>query len=398
MVAAGGDGDSKDSDTSLPDLKPAVATSSTRGRIEFSTPSTATAGAVAPAPIPTSPPQPSPTREFQATRFEDGLVVFRLDGGPSEFDEQTRGDVFGVRPAWMGDRAKPVRTLSGRVVDAHGDPIAGAAVVGSKMPAVMPGPTTGAGEFGGRAGTLSDSSGRFSFEVPAHGVTLVARSRDHGWSEPLSIPAGADGMKELELVLEGMATLSGTFTIEGAAAQGTVSVLRRDDTTRVLARARIDDEGTYALELPEGAYAVRAQESLGAGWTEGETGRRRTVDLDLHAGDEITQNFLFKAGLTVEVRSKPGGAKVSYYLAEDHVESYEELSEMIRDPLVTVLNAAPMPDDDERFAVFEGVEHTTFSVCATSFNFGNPTSTVWDCKRISVEDGQTSYAVLFDPL
>lgn len=159
----------------------------------------------------------------------------------------------------------PEGTVTGRVVDAHGNPVVGAAVLG--------GPFLGsltAQEFRGSAGALTDNDGRFVLAIPkGSSVSLVAAKSHGGLSRVRTTAVGTD----TELVLEPVAWLTGTIEDPNAPTGRTLSVWNEG----LSMAAEVDASGRFQVgPLPAGAYNMRP---LMLGGTRTSTYPTATVEL-----------------------------------------------------------------------------------------------------------------------
>ncbi|MEO7093947.1 MAG: carboxypeptidase-like regulatory domain-containing protein, partial [Polyangiales bacterium] len=151
----------------------------------------------------------------------------------------------------------PGRSVSGRVLDTAGMPVAKAKVAagmllsGGGAELYMPEESIGAKD------TETDAEGRFSLEgFPPAAVTIVSGKADVGRSPSLRLPASPDSAT-LELVLQKTTGLDGTITREGKPLPDTVVIANPLGAVSSNFFVTTGADGTFALDaLAPGSYVV----------------------------------------------------------------------------------------------------------------------------------------------
>jgi protocatechuate 3,4-dioxygenase beta subunit len=137
-------------------------------------------------------------------------------------------------------------TLEGFVVDAHGQPVAGAEVtaVGGAEP----------------VRTTTGDSGGFALEVDTGTWRVSARRGDAVGhiATPLSVAPG-ETLRGLTVTLGGASGIEGTVSANGAPVRGAVLVASPRGGAGELGRATSAVDGTWRMDLPPGEYDVAAR-------------------------------------------------------------------------------------------------------------------------------------------
>lgn len=151
----------------------------------------------------------------------------------------------------------PGRSISGRVLDSAGMPVAKATVAAGTV-------LSGGGselyienESVGAKSAETDADGRFSLQgFPPAAITVVAGKADLGRSPSLRLPASTDSAT-LELVLQKTSGLEGTITREGKPLGDTVVIANPLGAVSSNFFVTTGADGTFALDaLAPGAYVV----------------------------------------------------------------------------------------------------------------------------------------------
>jgi subtilisin family serine protease len=165
--------------------------------------------------------------------------------------------------------------VSGRVRDSEGLPAASVLIE-----ALREGPAPAGLPAFQRLETGTDADGRFGLALPAGAWRLHAQDLGiPGPDLPLSLNAGEQ--RETQLFLSaprGLRLTGRVVDVEGAALAGARIYLSGEASARV----RTGPDGSYSLQLPEGAWTLRA---------EAETKRAVTASLQILPGPDLHQDF-----------------------------------------------------------------------------------------------------------
>lgn len=151
----------------------------------------------------------------------------------------------------------PGRSVSGRVLDSAGMPVAKATVAAGTL-------LSGGGtelyienESVGAKSTETDADGRFSIEgFPPAAITVVAGKTELGRSGSIRLPASPDSAS-LELVLQKTSGLEGTITRDGKPLGDTVVIANPLGAVSSNFFVTTGPDGTFALDaLAPGAYVI----------------------------------------------------------------------------------------------------------------------------------------------
>ncbi len=196
-------------------------------------------------------------------------------------------------------RLEPAATLTGRVVDTRGRPVAQALV----------GPSSRVWSQGVHSFVRTDDDGEFSLSPVAAGVqVLEARKEGYVTSAPRSVEvtAGREPPK-VEIVLEAAAVLEGrVLTPDGIAVSGArVTATRRREVQVPGQEALTDGDGRFVLDqLAPGPVTVRAEkEGFTSAEVEAEAGGAASgVELVLGRGVEVSGFLADAAGEPLPAR------------------------------------------------------------------------------------------------
>ncbi len=181
----------------------------------------------------------------------------------------------------------PGRSISGRVLDPSGVPVAKAKVAAGML-------ITGGGaelyipdESIGAKDAETDADGRFTLEgFPPAAVTVIAGKAEVGRSASVRIPAGPDSAR-LELVLQPTAGLGGTITRDGKPLGDTVVIANPIGASSAAFFVTTGADGTFALDaLAPGPYLVYPM--IGGGGNRPKDMYVRKVEVVLGARASVT--------------------------------------------------------------------------------------------------------------
>jgi len=192
-----------------------------------------------------------------------------LSGGKSEL--QSAASFLGTaEPA----KKSIVRTVSGRVLDEQGKPVAGAVVVAGTRLSAMLGPSLSA-----QHGATTESDGSFALPlVTGDDVVLLALANETAWSSLQEIEAGTDDV-EIDVGLAAPAQLEGHMKRNGKSVTPVATIMDRDEQPRLLVRVVGEADGSYeSPPLPPGSYEVAYSVDRGR-MMSGRTVEQRAVTL-----------------------------------------------------------------------------------------------------------------------
>jgi protocatechuate 3,4-dioxygenase beta subunit len=253
-----------------------------------------------------------------ATPTRDGAFAVH-DLPPGRYDVRIRGDQLAalvrrdviVTAGAVTDlgtlTVKRGRTVSGRVVDPAGRPVAGARVLAGERLF-----SEGAGggnlvleEQLGLRHTTSGPDGSFTVVgAPEKGGAVMAEHPEMGRSDALPFPPGEQPVTGLGLPLRGFGSITGKVTMEGEAVPSVqVMASARGSAGHVVVVATGRD-GTFVIDkIPEGEHRVSANRMHNFQL------RSASMDVRVTAGQRARADLVIPIGevtLTVEIKGKDG--------------------------------------------------------------------------------------------
>jgi protocatechuate 3,4-dioxygenase beta subunit len=215
------------------------------------------------------------------------------------------------------------RSISGRVVDASGNPVANATVVaGPILWGTGSKPTTPA-SFGGPPGAglikeaTTDATGAFTIAGVGRGTRhVVADHETHGRSTPITLPSTTDSTANLELRLAKFGALEGTVTSGGKPAANIIVTAQSKTVAEAMFTVLAGSDGTYRFDrLATDRYLVSAM--VGMDPTRGINFHGRTAAVT--AGATVKLDLAIGAGdLTLVVTPVAGDKPVKLALVESY--------------------------------------------------------------------------------
>jgi hypothetical protein len=229
-------------------------------------------------------------------------------------------------------QVKRGRSLSGRVIDAQGNAVAGAQVVAArqlmgngKSSIADIGP--GGEELFGTRRTTTDEGGNFYLSgMGSSELQLVAEHDQGGRSFPVSVPAGSASMVH-DLTLRPFGSVFGVITRNREPAASVPVFASPKGGGQQMLIVRTGEDGSYVIErLPEGPHRITATLSGNDMVSASSAGKDATVkggdkvrvDIDIQLG-EVTLTVLIqgKEGATIDAaqvflisgQASPGTAK-----------------------------------------------------------------------------------------
>ncbi len=187
------------------------------------------------------------------------------------------------------------RSISGRVFDVSGQPVAAATVAAGRL-------LTGDGhqlyidsETVGSRTTETDDAGRFVIGgFPPTALTVMAGKDGVGRSQSVSIPSGPNSA-EVDLVLAATGAVAGTVRMDGAPLADTIVIASPANGSAANFFVTTGPDGRFALDtLTPGRYAITPIIGGGGGKhflrVDLVAGRRATVDLDVRTGSGVDRD------------------------------------------------------------------------------------------------------------
>ncbi len=164
-------------------------------------------------------------------------------------------------------RVQGGRTLSGRVTDASGQPVAGAQVVvgreifGDGGALVARAMGRAAEESLGLRSARTDARGNFQITGAPGTEMVIAAEHEGGRSAPIEVPAGNDN-RSFDLKLQTQGAVTGRVTAGGRPAAGIRVMATHEGSTRQFANVVTGPDGMFRFErLSQGPTTITAVES-----------------------------------------------------------------------------------------------------------------------------------------
>ena len=253
---------------------------------------------------------------------DDVRVVIR---GPG-FAEKVIGEVS-IEPGGTRDlgavEVRRGRSISGRVIDSRGQPVAGATVLagailwgtGSKASA-----PTGAGGPPGVDLTRSattDDRGHFTIAGVGPGKRHLVAEHDSGRSAPLTLPATAGSASGIELALVAFGSLQGKVTTGGEPAAQVIVNAQSRSATGAMFSVLSGADGAYRFDrLAPDRYTVSAMTGKSPMTGFGFHSRAATVS----SGETTTVDLVIGAGeITLAVTPVAGERPVKLAIVESNL-------------------------------------------------------------------------------
>lgn len=257
---------------------------------------------------------------FQApVPARDGAFEIK-DVSPESHDVVIRGSEFAelvqrgvkVEPGKVTDlgtlMVRRGRRLSGKVVDAKGQGVAGVKVKLGEMLFSLEGQEALSGNFedmGGVRSAVTGPDGSFAITgVPPKGTTVAAIHDEHGRSLGVAVAAGTDDPPPVTLTLRGFGSIKGKVVMKGAPQPGVNVIETSKDGGSQMAMATTNERGEFTFaKVIEGAHVLRAM--LGAPGTM----KSATEMVTVTAGQQAAVTIDFPVGsvtLTVQPKALAG--------------------------------------------------------------------------------------------
>lgn len=319
---------------------------------------------------------PAPALPLRLTKVSDADYAMNVEGGASRATLPP-----GSEPAIP----EVVRMLRGVVIDAGGDPLPNAVVIGNHRLGLR------MGSLRGSAGAVTDAEGRFALEVRTDASFTVLAAHAAGWTAPAAI-AGGDEDDRLTLQVAPRGRVRGTVRREGEPVEATVELVHIDGDVHFAASVQADAQGAFVSPpLPVGAYDVIAHPGHGA-----PPGR---TAVNVAAGVEVKPEVDVPAGAQIEVFADLSDmterfALVRLFKGHHAVATPEAFAAMAADPdLKTGQGLFRMKFDASDPLVFEGASAGEFTACVITYPDTNTEANRFACATGTLE-GDASYATV----
>jgi RNA polymerase sigma factor (sigma-70 family) len=295
----------------------------------------------------------------------------------------------------------PGRSISGRVLDEHGTPVAHATVAAGAL-------LTGGGselyiktESIAAKDTTTDDSGRFILDgFPPAPLTVVAGKPEVGRSASLQLPASEDSAT-VDLVLAATSAVSGKVTRNGQPLADTVVIANPIGAIASNFFVTTGPDGTFALDaLAPGTYVVYPM--LGGGGnrpkdmyirrTDVAPGAKTTIDIDATPGP-VT--------LAISVKTDHGAPVPMAFLlaiqAAIDPQSAEELRDGTRIPFTDQIIPMYMRGVEQGAVTIEGMRPGAHTLCTVLGDPRDPASAKLQCTHVTLTAATKQAATIVVP-
>jgi protocatechuate 3,4-dioxygenase beta subunit len=205
------------------------------------------------------------------------------------------------------------RTLTGKVVDASGAPVAGAKIKAGNMLYQFQGAEDQMSTFEDASGTrsaYSDQDGAFVLVgIPTRETNVMAES-DKGRSNAVEVAGGEDDPPPVALQLKGFGTIVGKVTLKGQPAPSIAVTDTPKSGGAQIQIAQADDAGAFTItKAAEGTHVLSAMQQGGMG----ASFKTTSTTVQITAGQTTTVTLDIPVGtITLDVNIKPApGATVN---------------------------------------------------------------------------------------
>jgi uncharacterized GH25 family protein len=247
---------------------------------------------------------------FKLSDVAPGTYDLHVHG--AEFAEYVQHDVK-VEPGKPTDLGTITlvrgRKLTGRVVDASGDPVPGAKVKSGNMLWSMQGAEDQMENFeemSGMRSAVTDQDGRFTLiGIAKKATNVLADHPERGRSNALEVPAGTEDPPPVTLTLRGFGTISGKVTLKGEPVGGATITDTPKGGGAQVRMVQSGTDGTFTLtKIGEGTHVVSAMQQTGFGMSLKST----STTVQVRAGKDTKVTIDIPVGqikLTVAIKPLP---------------------------------------------------------------------------------------------
>lgn len=296
---------------------------------------------------------------------------------------------------------KPGRSISGRVLDEHGVPVAKATVAAGML-------LTGGGadlyindESIGASDTETDDSGRFRLDgFPPASLVIIAGKASVGRSGSTRLPASPDSAT-VDLVLAPTTSLTGKVTKGGAPLPDTVVIANPVGATSSNFFVTTGPDGTFALDaLAPGAYVVYPM--LGGGGNRPKDMYTRRADLALGAKTYVEIDATpGPVTLGVTIKTDKGAnlprAQLVAVAATIHPQTLDELRDGATMPLGDKATPMHMRGIQDGAATIEGMHTGPYTLCVVGGDPQDPAMAKFSCSAVKLTAAPSQTAAIVVP-
>lgn len=296
---------------------------------------------------------------------------------------------------------KPGRSISGRVLDEHGTPVAHATVAAGAL-------LTGGGaelymktESIAAKDTETDAQGRFVLDgFPPASLTVVAGKPDAGRSPSIQLPASGDSAT-LDLVLSATTRLEGKVTRGGQPLADTPIIANPVGAMSSNFFVTSGPDGTFALDaLAPGSYVVYPM--VGGGGNQPKDMYMRRIDVGLGATTKVEIDATpGPVSLAIAVTTDKGAPVPMAHLLAVGLSIDPQTPDELRDGTLLTAGAQVVPMHmrgiQQGAASIDGMRPGPYTVCAALGDPRDVSSLKFRCTQVTLTAAATQHASIVLP-
>lgn len=303
-----------------------------------------------------APPRAEPPAPYELSDIGPSSVAVALEGGPSSSYTMSGGEP-----------PPRDRVITGLVTHADGRPADGAiVVVGERLEARW-------GNLFASAGATCAEDGTFELRVVAGtAIKAIALHTLGGWSDVVSIPAGADA-REVRLRLGAPGAIAGTVTRAGQPEHAELTATMAG--TGAAFTTTSGEDGRYRFEsLPTGDYTLRVEL---AQTIEGGSSRAVEAEASVRAGVTATVDVDLPVGVLLAVPLQYDENDQPTMITYDLAPADPDAPQPRRNMLFGGADAVALMQ-------FHDVAPTTYELCVRAQWPGEPRRELTRCRTVEV--------------